>query len=167
MRLFLLSFLFFVSLLSYAQQEKFKLLGAEYVYHYLPELNEFKICKITDTTPTVCKRYKIPTTDYLLVDLLEKNKEYFNESNPYFFDKTDSLKLDSLYDSVKDCWSKHPTNTFEKLSDLEIKLPPNFVRTHRSYITNRNFVRQIQPQFLVLMDGTEIPISRNLQKEWT
>ncbi len=119
MRLFLLLFLFFVSLLSYAQQEKFKLLGAEYVYHYLPELNEFKICKITDTTTTVCKRYKIPTTDYLLVDLLEKNKEYFNESNPYFFDKADSLKLDSLYDSVKDCWSKHPTNTFEKLSNEE------------------------------------------------
>ena len=105
---------FFVSLLSYAQQEKFKLLGAEYVYHYLPELDEFKICKITDTTTTVCKRYKIPTTDYLLVDLLEKNKEYFNESNPYFFDKADSLKLDSLYDSVKDCWSKHPTNTFQR-----------------------------------------------------
>ena len=56
---------FFVSLLSYAQQEKFKLLGAEYVYHYLPELDEFKICKITDTTTTVCKRYKIPTTDYI------------------------------------------------------------------------------------------------------
>lgn len=26
---------------------------------------------------------------------------------------------------------------------------------------------QIQRQFLVLMDGTEIPISRNFQKEWT
>lgn len=54
-----------------------------------------------------------------------------------------------------------------KLGNIAIQLPPNFVRTHRSYITNRNFVRQVQRQFLVLMNGTEIPISRNFQKQWT
>ena len=119
MRIILFSLLLFAPFLGSSQEEKFKLLGIEYAYHYLPELDEFKICKITDINTTVCKRYKIPTTDYLLVDLLEKNKEYFNESNPYFFDKADSLKLDSLYDSVKDCWSIHSTATFEKLSNEE------------------------------------------------
>lgn len=54
-----------------------------------------------------------------------------------------------------------------KLGILEDQLPPNFVRTHRSYITNRNFVRQIFRSYLLLLDGTEIPISRSFQKQWT
>ena len=77
MRIILFSLLLFAPFLGSSQEEKFKLLGIEYAYHYLPELDEFKICKITDINTTVCKRYKIPTTDYLLVDLLEKNKEYY------------------------------------------------------------------------------------------
>ena len=54
-----------------------------------------------------------------------------------------------------------------RLTDLDEQLPPNFVRTHRSYITNRNFVKQIQRNFFLLKDGTEIPISRKFQKDWT
>lgn len=103
--------------MSYGQEEKFKLLGTEYAYHYLPEFNEFKICKITDST-TVCNRYTIPKTEYLLVDLLEKNRNYFNENKPIFLGKVDRLK-DSLYRIIDKCWSKHSTATFEKLSNKE------------------------------------------------
>ena len=53
-----------------------------------------------------------------------------------------------------------------KIGDLENQLPPNFVRTHRSYITNRNYVKQVQRQFLILMNGTQIPISRKHQRDW-
>ena len=118
MRLTLLTFFLIAPFVSYAQEEKFKLLGTEYAYHYLPELNEFKICKITDSI-TVCKRYTIPKTEYLLVDLLEKNKNYFKENKPIFLSKADSLNLDSLYRYIDNCWSKHSTATFEKLSNEE------------------------------------------------
>ena len=87
-------------------------------------------------------------------------------------DKTKVYINDLLYIKAEDHYIRVYTSDRKnhlvrgKLSDLEIQLPPNFVRIHRSYITNRNFVRQIQRQFLVLMDGTEIPISRRFQKEW-
>ena len=51
-----------------------------------------------------------------------------------------------------------------KLSELENQLPPNFIRTHRSYITNRNYVKQLQSTFLTITDGAKIPISRNFKK---
>ena len=79
-------------------------------------------------------------------------------------DKTKVYINDLMYVKAEDHYIRVYTSDGKnhlvrgKLSDLETQLPPNFVRTHRSYITNRNFVRQIQRQFLVLMDGTEIPI---------
>ena len=50
-----------------------------------------------------------------------------------------------------------------RLSDLDEQLPPNFIRTHRSYITNRNFVKQISKTILFLLDGSTIPISRKFK----
>ena len=88
-------------------------------------------------------------------------------------DKTKIYINDLLYIKAEDHYIRVYTSDGKnhlvrgKLGDIAIQLPPNFVRTHRSYITNRNFVRQVQRQFLVLMDGTEIPISRNFQKQWT
>ena len=52
-----------------------------------------------------------------------------------------------------------------RISDLDEQLPPNFIRTHRSYITNRNFIKQIQPTLLVLTEGTKIPISRKFRDQ--
>ena len=49
------------------------------------------------------------------------------------------------------------------LSDLDEQLPPNFIRTHRSYITNRNFVKQIGKTILLFHDGSTIPISRGFK----
>ena len=50
------------------------------------------------------------------------------------------------------------------LNGVESELTPNFIRTHRSYIVNRNFVRQVQHQRLFLIDGTAIPLSRTFGK---
>ena len=88
-------------------------------------------------------------------------------------DKTKIYINDLLYIKAEDHYIRVYTSDGKshlvrgKLGDIETQLPPNFVRTHRSYITNRNFVRQIQRQSLMLLDGTEIPISRNFQNQWT
>ena len=50
-----------------------------------------------------------------------------------------------------------------RLSNLDEQLPPNFIRTHRSYITNRNFVKQIGKTILLFHDGSTIPISRGFK----
>jgi len=52
-----------------------------------------------------------------------------------------------------------------KLSEILADLPPNFVKCHRSYIINKNFVKQVNVRFVVMEDHTEIPISRNFRLE--
>jgi DNA-binding LytR/AlgR family response regulator len=52
------------------------------------------------------------------------------------------------------------------LSELELFLSPTlFVRCHRSYIVNINFIEEIQPDshstfLLIMKDGTRIPVSQ-------
>ncbi|MEK9612557.1 MAG: LytTR family transcriptional regulator DNA-binding domain-containing protein [Flavobacteriaceae bacterium] len=88
-------------------------------------------------------------------------------------DKTKIYISDLLYVRAEDHYIRVFTSNGKnhlvrgRLTDLDEQLPPNFVRTHRSYITNRNFVKQIQRNFFLLTDGTEIPISRKFQKDWT
>ena len=50
-----------------------------------------------------------------------------------------------------------------RLSDLDEQPPPNFILTHRSNITNRNFVMQISKTILLLLDASTIPISRKFK----
>jgi DNA-binding LytR/AlgR family response regulator len=51
------------------------------------------------------------------------------------------------------------------LRELQSQLTPNFIRIHRSYVVNRNFVRQIQSNRIFLLNGDEIPVSRSFVKE--
>lgn len=47
-----------------------------------------------------------------------------------------------------------------KLSQIKTELPPNFIQCHRSYIVNTNFIKQINANHIILIDKTEIPVSR-------
>jgi len=53
-----------------------------------------------------------------------------------------------------------------KLRKIREELPPNFIQCHRSYIVNRNFVKRINSSSLVLIDKTEIPLSRSYRDEF-
>lgn len=51
-----------------------------------------------------------------------------------------------------------------KIGEIEKELPyPKFIRCHRSYIVNLNYVDTILPDKLILNDGLSIPISK---KKW-
>lgn len=43
------------------------------------------------------------------------------------------------------------------------QLPPNFVKVHRSYIVNKNYIKVLNSASLVLSDKTEIPVSRTFK----
>ena len=52
----------------------------------------------------------------------------------------------------------------EKLSSLEKRInPQQFTRVHKSYIVNRNFIFETQPQKLILTTGHTIPIGRKFK----
>jgi len=50
---------------------------------------------------------------------------------------------------------------WNKINDLEERFShKNFVRCHNSYIVNFSAVREISTSFIILSDGTQVPISR-------
>lgn len=48
-----------------------------------------------------------------------------------------------------------------KISKIKGLLPSNFIQPHRSYIVNFNYVKDVFPNFIIMKDKTEIPISRS------
>ena len=49
-----------------------------------------------------------------------------------------------------------------RISDMELLLGEGFFRCHRSYIVSMKYVRRVTRTAMVLEDGREIPLSRNL-----
>ena len=50
-----------------------------------------------------------------------------------------------------------------KITEVQKQLPPNFVKCHRSYIVNRNFIKQFSSSEVLMNNGVTIPISRNFK----
>lgn len=53
---------------------------------------------------------------------------------------------------------------YDKLDTIAESLPPCFVRCHKSYIANLNFVKQMDNSFFTLIDNTKLPISRRCKE---
>ena len=51
-----------------------------------------------------------------------------------------------------------------KMKVLEEKLPANFVRIHKSYIINKNYIKTTSSKSVVLADNVEVPLSRHYKK---
>ena len=50
-----------------------------------------------------------------------------------------------------------------KLAQLIEELPPNFVKCHRSYVVNTNYIKSINSKVILLTNNEEIPVSRNFK----
>ncbi|MFY0605793.1 MAG: LytTR family transcriptional regulator [Cyclobacteriaceae bacterium] len=71
----------------------------------------------------------------------------------------DILYIESLADYIKIITSSDQIITKEKISEISERLPSSFIRTHRSFIINRHFVKRFNREEVVL-DHVDIPISR-------
>ncbi len=97
---------------------------------------------------------------------LDELKDVVIKNHIVLKDKTKIYVADLLYIKSDDHFIKLFLSTGKnhfvrgKLSQIIQELPPNFIRTHRSYVINRNFVKQINNTFIILTDKTEIPLSR-------
>lgn len=54
---------------------------------------------------------------------------------------------------------------YQKLDEIEELLPENFIRCHKSYIVNLDFVKSMQARNFILFDDTAIPISQSKFKK--
>ncbi len=85
---------------------------------------------------------------------IKSDKEYFQVKN----NEICYLKADDDFTRVYTSKKMHLDN--RTLRTWEEGLPGNFIRVHRSYIINRNFVSKIAGN-RVFLDSVEIPIGRS------
>nr|WP_225990368.1 LytTR family DNA-binding domain-containing protein [Flavobacterium sp. SaA2.13] len=50
-----------------------------------------------------------------------------------------------------------------KISEIVEELPPNFVKCHRSYIVNTNYIETSSSKGIILTNKEQIPVSRNFK----
>lgn len=50
-----------------------------------------------------------------------------------------------------------------KISEIEKQLPPNFIKCHRSYLINQNFIKQYNSKEVMMTNGEIIPLSRGFK----
>ena len=158
------------------------ILGKNYDQYLEEKEQKFHQAKAKEHTLYQWLFFLIPVLDFafvmifLLYAVYKKSRREVKQialmiiKNHFLFkDKTKVYINDLLYVKAEDHYIRGFTSDWKnhlvrgKLGNLEDQLPPNFMRTHRSYLTNRNFVRQIFRTYLLLLDGSEIPISRSFK----
>lgn len=94
--------------------------------------------------------------------LVEKENIILKDKTKINLDQLVYIKADDHYLSVHTIDGK---NHFVrgKLTAIILELPDNFVKCHRSYIVNTNYIKQRQSKFLLMSDHSEIPISRSFK----
>lgn len=115
------------------------------------------------------EKYEIEEKHQKAVDELEKVKNIVTEGFIVLNDKTKIYLSDLVFIKAEDhylhVYGKNGKRNFVrgKLSQLIEELPPNFVKCHRSYIINTNFIYAYAKGFVTLKTKDEIPLSRNFK----
>ena len=60
---------------------------------------------------------------------------------------------------------EEPRDTYAKLDVVQKKLDDRFVRCHKSYIVNADYVKSIEKDCFILKKGKEIPISKAMHSD--
>ncbi|MGZ2368463.1 response regulator [Ancylomarina sp. YFZ004] len=92
--------------------------------------------------------------------LFFKNKNVFHKIK---FEDILYLKSDHVYVEIHNTKGKHFVHR-GSISSLMGKLPPNFFRTHRSYVVNLDYLESINEQS-VLVEGHELPIGKTFRND--
>ncbi|WP_298901182.1 LytTR family transcriptional regulator DNA-binding domain-containing protein [uncultured Psychroserpens sp.] len=104
---------------------------------------------------------RLKTVEYEKEQIAKKVEEIaviLNNKSKIYLDKLKYIKSDGNYlEFVTDDKTIIDRN---KLKDILNALPPNFVRVHRSYVINKNFIDALNSKSLFLKSNIEIPLSR-------
>lgn len=94
--------------------------------------------------------------------LIEKENIVLKDKTKINLDQLVFIKSDDHYLNVHTIDGK---NHFVrgKLAEIILELPANFVKCHRSYIVNKNYIKQSQSKFLIMSDHSEVPVSRTFR----
>jgi DNA-binding LytR/AlgR family response regulator len=118
------------------------------------------------------KRYKtksitLESEQSETLEKIEELKKIVIKNHIILKDKTKVYISDLMYIKAEDHYLWIYTNDTKKvfvrgkLNQIKEELPPNFIQSHRSYIINSNYIKQINNNHIILLDKTEIPLSRS------
>lgn len=80
-------------------------------------------------------------------------------SNNYTLNVGDIMYIESLNNNISIHLSDNREIViYSTLKDFSKKLPPNFLRCHKSYMVNMNNISQTRPHEIVLTSGNVIPV---------
>lgn len=97
----------------------------------------------------------IVTKDFILLN--DKTKVYVSE---LVYIKSDDHYLHIFLQGGKSVFVRGSLKAMNK------KLPPNFKKSHRSYIVNENYISKIHSSSIVLTEGSIIPISKTYKSNF-
>ena len=90
------------------------------------------------------------------------NVSFKNENTIIYF-KT--IKYIEIYRGKITLNTTHKNIQFwQTLSELEKVLPSQFIKIHRSYIINKNYIQSINSHY-VIIDGEKLPLSRSYKQK--
>ncbi len=113
------------------------------------------------------KKYKelvtiIEEEKHIIAEKVTRKNLVLNNKLTVYLDEVKYLKSDRNY--VEFYIDDKYIVDRNKLSSVMKTLPPNFIRVHRSYIINKNFIKSRTSTIITLVPNIEIPLSR-LYKE--
>jgi len=102
------------------------------------------------------------------IEELEKTKQLVIEDHIVLKNKSKVYLEELIYIKAEDHYLELITKGKKefvrgKLSEIIIQLPPNFVKCHRSFIVNKNEVKQLLKNEVVLSNGAIVPFSRGFK----
>ena len=104
----------------------------------------------------------------VLTSLARKQTKYFSFTNERGLSKVkmaDIYYFESIMRTMSICYKGNKVDFTGKISDLEEALADKgFVRIHKSYLVNLEYVRNIFKETVTLENGEELPLSRHKSK---
>ena len=131
-------------------------------------VNKWKKSEINKRKLAAENQY-LETQHFKTVEELKTVKKLIEKESIILKDKTKVnlellafIKADDHYLSIHTI-EKRKHFVRGKLSEIIEELPSNFIKCHRSYIINKNHIKQIQSKFIIMNDNSEIPVSRGFR----
>lgn len=118
------------------------------------EQEKIEILKETNQIKEELSTVKQLVTDDFIV-LKNKSKVYLSE---LMYIKSEDHYLYLITSSKKEF-------VRGKLSEILVQLPPNFVKCHRSYIINKNYVKHFNSTGITMKNEDVVPITRSFKME--
>lgn len=111
---------------------------------------------------------RLKTVEHEKDEIAKKVEEIaviLNNKSKVYLDKLKYIKSDGNY--LEFVTEDKTVIDRNKLKDILNTLPPNFVRVHRSYVINKNFIDALNSKTLLLKPNIEIPLSRTYKTNLT